>query len=43
VLIFCTYASQFWRSLAKLTGVKILERHPITWTTDVLDDRICSE
>jgi hypothetical protein len=42
-MISCMYASQFWRSLAELTGVKILELHQITWTTDVLDNRICRE
>jgi hypothetical protein len=27
----------------ELIGVKIPDRHPLTWTTDILDDRICRE
>jgi hypothetical protein len=42
-LLQCTYARQFWRVLADLTSITILNLHPTTWTTDVLDDSICSE
>jgi hypothetical protein len=42
-LISCSYARQFWKSLVELTGVKIPELHPLTWTTDILDDRIYRE
>jgi hypothetical protein len=42
-LVKCSYAYHFWRSLADLTGVKLPNLHPATWTVDLLNDKICAE
>jgi hypothetical protein len=42
-MISCSYVSQLWKSLVELTRVKIPDLHPVTWTTDILDDGICRE
>jgi hypothetical protein len=42
-LVKCSYAYHLWRSLADLTGVKLPNLHPATWTVDLLNDKICAE
>ena len=39
----CTYARQFWFRLRELTGVKLPNLTPDSWTMELLEDRICGE
>jgi hypothetical protein len=42
-LLTCSYAQQFWKSLSNLTDVKMPDLHPITWSLDILDEKVCTE
>lgn len=39
----CTYARCFWVRLKELTGIKLPNLDPRTWTEQLLDDQFCQE
>jgi hypothetical protein len=42
-LFECTYARMFWSKLRELFGVRLLDLHPDTWASMLLDDGTCEE
>jgi hypothetical protein len=42
-LFECTWAKLFWQEIKEVTGVKIPELHPTTWTMDLIDSSIVNQ
>ena len=42
VLMDCTVAKSFWAEIRKLTAVKLLNLHPLTWGHGLVDPGRCS-
>lgn len=43
VLIECSVAREFWRTIKCLTGTKLPDLHPIHWVADLLCPKVCSD
>lgn len=43
VLTECTIARIFWEQTKRTTVVKLPDLHPVSWASDLLNDRVCSK
>jgi ribonuclease HI len=39
----CPNVISFWKTITKITGVKLPTLHPHTWASDVISGRVCSQ
>ena len=43
VAISCTFATRFWKALKDITGCKLPNLHPATWTADLISSKVCTQ
>ncbi|KAL6640145.1 hypothetical protein ACP70R_021994 [Stipagrostis hirtigluma subsp. patula] len=42
VAVRCPVARRFWKAVKELTGHKMPDLHPTSWTSDILEGKLCS-